>query len=149
MSRLIYADNAATTRLDISAFEAMKPFLIDEYGNASQSYKKLDFFSCEGFLPSRWALAHFLGEPHRILGDQIVSLGFVENLEQHPPAMGKAGIRAPLPSELFQKLLHIVGLNVRQLSPGETVFQQAQGVLVAFLGGGLDVVQMSAHSGKE
>lgn len=38
MSRLIYADNAATTRLDISAFEAMKPFLIDEYGNASQSY---------------------------------------------------------------------------------------------------------------
>ena len=38
MSRLIYADNAATTRLDISAFEAMKPFLIDEYGNTSQSY---------------------------------------------------------------------------------------------------------------
>lgn len=38
MSRLIYADNAATTRLDISAFEAMKPFLIDEYGNVSQSY---------------------------------------------------------------------------------------------------------------
>ena len=57
--------------------------------------------------------------------------------------MGKAGIRAPLPSELFQKLLHIVGLNVRQLSPGETVFQQAQGVLVAFLGGGLDVVQVA------
>lgn len=38
MSRLIYADNAATTRLDISAFEAMKPFFMDEYGNASQSY---------------------------------------------------------------------------------------------------------------
>ena len=38
MSRLIYADNAATTRLDLSAFEAMKPFLIDEYGNASQPY---------------------------------------------------------------------------------------------------------------
>lgn len=38
MSRLIYADNAATTKLDISAFEAMKPFLIDEYGNTSQSY---------------------------------------------------------------------------------------------------------------
>lgn len=38
MSGLIYADNAATTRLDISAFEAMKPFLIDEYGNTSQSY---------------------------------------------------------------------------------------------------------------
>lgn len=38
MKRLIYADNAATTRLDIDAFEAMKPYLLDEYGNASQPY---------------------------------------------------------------------------------------------------------------
>lgn len=38
MSRLIYADNAATTRLDPAAFEAMKPFLVDEYGNTSQPY---------------------------------------------------------------------------------------------------------------
>ena len=36
--RIIYADNAATTKLDIDAFEAMKPFLLDEYGNASQPY---------------------------------------------------------------------------------------------------------------
>jgi cysteine desulfurase len=36
--RLIYADNAATTKLDIDAFEAMKPYLLDEYGNASQPY---------------------------------------------------------------------------------------------------------------
>ena len=35
---MIYADNAATTRLDLNAFEAMKPFLLDEYGNASQPY---------------------------------------------------------------------------------------------------------------
>ncbi len=35
---MIYADNAATTRLDPAAFEAMKPFLLDEYGNASQPY---------------------------------------------------------------------------------------------------------------
>lgn len=41
MRKHIYADNAATTKLDIEAFEAMKPFLLDEYGNASQSY----FFS--------------------------------------------------------------------------------------------------------
>lgn len=34
----IYADNAATTKLDIDAFEAMKPFLLEEYANASQPY---------------------------------------------------------------------------------------------------------------
>ena len=38
MSRLIYADNAATTQLDAAAFEAMKPFLLNEYGNVSQLY---------------------------------------------------------------------------------------------------------------
>ena len=38
MKRFIYADNAATTQLDIDAFEAMKPYLLDEYGNASQPY---------------------------------------------------------------------------------------------------------------
>lgn len=35
---MIYADNAATTKLDIDAFEAMKPFLLDSYGNPSQPY---------------------------------------------------------------------------------------------------------------
>ena len=34
----IYADHAATTKLDPTAFEAMRPFLADEYGNASQLY---------------------------------------------------------------------------------------------------------------
>lgn len=35
---MIYADNAATTKLDVEAFEAMKPFLLEEYANASQPY---------------------------------------------------------------------------------------------------------------
>lgn len=35
---MIYADNAATTELDIDAFEAMCPFLLQHYGNASQPY---------------------------------------------------------------------------------------------------------------
>lgn len=38
MSRLIYADNAATTQMDTAAFEAMTPFLTNDYGNASQPY---------------------------------------------------------------------------------------------------------------
>ena len=37
-SNLIYADNAATTKLDQDAFEAMVPYLTDEFGNASQPY---------------------------------------------------------------------------------------------------------------
>lgn len=35
---MIYADNAATTKLDIDAYEAMKPYLLENYGNASQVY---------------------------------------------------------------------------------------------------------------
>lgn len=38
MIDMIYADNAATTQLDADAFEAMKPFLLESYGNASQPY---------------------------------------------------------------------------------------------------------------
>ena len=38
MDKFIYADNAATTRLDENAFEAMKPYLLNNYGNASQPY---------------------------------------------------------------------------------------------------------------
>lgn len=38
MKKIIYADNAATTRMDQDAFDAMKPYLIEKYGNASQPY---------------------------------------------------------------------------------------------------------------
>src|SRR5574344_576260 len=38
MKQFIYADNAATTQLSKVAFEAMTPWLIAEYGNASQPY---------------------------------------------------------------------------------------------------------------
>lgn len=34
----IYADHAATTQLDLDAFDEMKNFLLNEYGNASQPY---------------------------------------------------------------------------------------------------------------
>lgn len=35
---MIYADNAATTKLDAEAFEAMKPYLLNDYSNPSQPY---------------------------------------------------------------------------------------------------------------
>lgn len=35
---MIYADNAATTKLDIEAFEEMKQFMLEDYSNASQPY---------------------------------------------------------------------------------------------------------------
>ena len=35
---MIYADNAATTKLDKDALAAMLPWLQDEYGNVSQPY---------------------------------------------------------------------------------------------------------------
>lgn len=35
---MIYADHAATTKLDIDAFNGMKQFLLDSYGNPSQPY---------------------------------------------------------------------------------------------------------------
>jgi cysteine desulfurase len=38
MTDYIYADNAATTKLDMDAFEAMKLYVLEEYGNASQPY---------------------------------------------------------------------------------------------------------------
>lgn len=38
IKRIIYADNAATTKLDAEAFEAMKPFLLESFANPSQPY---------------------------------------------------------------------------------------------------------------
>lgn len=35
---MIYADNAATTKLSFEAYKAMKPFLLEQYGNPSQPY---------------------------------------------------------------------------------------------------------------
>jgi cysteine desulfurase len=39
MSRFVYADNAATTRLSDTAFKAMLPYLTEQYGNPSSLYR--------------------------------------------------------------------------------------------------------------
>ena len=36
---MIYADNAATTKLDEDAFYKMRPFLLEEYANASEPFR--------------------------------------------------------------------------------------------------------------
>ena len=38
MKQYVYADNAATTQMDKEAFDAMRPYFLEEYGNASQPY---------------------------------------------------------------------------------------------------------------
>lgn len=38
MKQYVYADNAATTQVDKNSVDAMMPYLLEEYGNASQSY---------------------------------------------------------------------------------------------------------------
>ncbi len=38
MREYVYADNAATTKMDKNAYDAMAPYLLEEYGNASQPY---------------------------------------------------------------------------------------------------------------
>ena len=38
MKTYVYADNAATTKVDKIAYDAMIPYLLEEYGNASQPY---------------------------------------------------------------------------------------------------------------
>ena len=40
MIKKVYADNAATTRLSEKAFEAMKPYLTEVFGNASSLYSE-------------------------------------------------------------------------------------------------------------
>ena len=39
MSRFVYADNAATTPMSESVYNAMKPWLTEFYGNPSSLYR--------------------------------------------------------------------------------------------------------------
>ncbi len=66
MRQIIYADNAATTKLDNEAFEAMIPWLTEEYANPSQPY----FFSKKpkmAIKKARETIAECIGaEPEQI-----------------------------------------------------------------------------------
>lgn len=64
---MIYADNAATTELDLDAFEAMRPFLLKQYGNASQPYS-FGIESKKALKKARQIIAQCIGaEPEEIV----------------------------------------------------------------------------------
>jgi cysteine desulfurase len=66
-SIVIYLDNAATTRVAPEVFEAMSPFLQDEYGNPSSVYA-LAGRSAAAMESARRTLADFIGaEPEEII----------------------------------------------------------------------------------
>jgi len=66
-SNLIYLDNAATTRVAPEVFEAMSPFLQEEYGNPSSVYA-LAGRSAAAMADARRTLADFIGaEPEQII----------------------------------------------------------------------------------
>ena len=56
MDRYIYADNAATTKVSEEVFNAMVPFLKEEYGNPSSIYK-LGRQSAQSILDARVKVA--------------------------------------------------------------------------------------------
>lgn len=58
--KTIYADNAATTKLDIEAFESMKPYLLENYGNASSLYS-MSKVSKKAMSESRATIAECIG----------------------------------------------------------------------------------------
>lgn len=63
---MIYLDNAATTRVAPEVFEAMAPFLQDDYGNPSSAYA-LAGRSAAALQDARGAVADFIGADPREL----------------------------------------------------------------------------------
>lgn len=64
--RIIYADNAATTKLSGTALEAMMPYLKEEYGNPSSLYA-FGQKAKEGLESARLEVAKAIGcEPREI-----------------------------------------------------------------------------------
>ncbi|GHU57433.1 hypothetical protein AGMMS49975_23020 [Clostridia bacterium] len=61
---MIYADNAATTRISDTAFEKMLPYLQEQYGNTSSQYSL-------GAQAKRGVADSFAGEPVHIITSSI------------------------------------------------------------------------------
>ena len=80
---VIYADNAATTALDIDAFEAMKPYLIKEYGNAFQPYS-FARPAKKALVVARKTIADCIGaQPEEIIFTSVVQRAITGLLKAH------------------------------------------------------------------
>lgn len=65
---MIYLDNSATTHILPEVFEAMKPYLMEEYGNPSSKYYSLATKSREAVEQSREAVAKLIhAKPEEII----------------------------------------------------------------------------------
>ena len=102
--------------------------------------KEMDFPGGERLLRLGACLSHFVRVCRRVLVQQIVGNRLVENLKQHPTALGDPGIGGFALAKLFEELLNVIGFDLIELASAEMAFQNPQGVAVALLGGGLDVV---------
>ena len=64
---MIYLDNNATTKMDDQVFNAMIPFLKEDYGNASSLHHKMGRKAHQAIEDSRQSIANFLGvQPQEI-----------------------------------------------------------------------------------
>lgn len=124
---MIYLDNAATTKLSDAAWEAMKPYLQEEYGNAMSSYAlgrsadyamerarekiarainaspKEIYFTAGGSESNNWVIKSFLpeilnGEKKKIITSRIEHPS-VENALRYLEKFGFQVVRVPVDPE--------------------------------------------------
>jgi len=100
---MIYADNAATTKISELAFEQMLPFLRDEYGNASSQYS-LGMKSKRAIENSRRQVAKAVGcDPAEI----VFTSGGSE---------GNSWVLQSIPALFYGEKVHIITTNIEHHS---------------------------------
>ena len=97
MNRFVYADNAATTPMSESVFEAMKPFLTEFYGNPSSLYR-IGREARRAVTEARMKVARALNakDPSEIIftgggsqADNLAIRGYVKDADQRLTPIGR------------------------------------------------------------
>ena len=118
MKSYIYADNAATTKLDADVFEIMKPYMLGEFGNPSQPYSfsrrpkaalkearniiaecihalpEEIFFTSGGTESDNWAIKSAVSSCEK--NKRIITSAFEHHADRRPPD-GRSAARASAP----------------------------------------------------